>query len=162
MTEPTWLTEAKKHIGVTEITGPKTNAVIASWLHRLKAWWNDDETPWCGVFVAACMQVCGFTLPANWMRARAWADWGTRISHPALGCIVVFERQGGGHVGFVVGIAPDGRLMVLGGNQRNRVWVDAFERSRVLAYIWPIGTPDISMYSLPVLAASGASSSNEA
>ena len=68
--------------------------MIQSWLHKLQAWWVDDETPWCGVFVAACMDTIGFKLPKFWMRAKSWAEWGTRLTAPAPGCIVVFERQG--------------------------------------------------------------------
>jgi len=28
----------------------------------------------------------------------------TKLDKPAYGCIVTFTRQGGGHVGFVVGV----------------------------------------------------------
>ena len=139
MAEPRWLTEARRHIGVTEIPGPRHSPVIQSWLHKLQAWWVDDETPWCGVFVAACMDTLGFKLPKFWMRAKAWAEWGTRLTAPAPGCIVVFERPGGGHVGFVVGRTAQGQLLVLGGNQGNRVSIMAFDPVRVLAYVWPPG-----------------------
>ena len=139
MSAPRWLTEARRHLGVAEITGPRHSPVIQSWLHKLRAWWVDDETPWCGVFVAACMYSSGFKLPKFWMRAKAWADWGTRLIAPAPGCIVVFERQGGGHVGFVVGRTVTGQLLVLGGNQGNRVSEMAFDPHRVIAYVWPPG-----------------------
>ena len=114
--EPAWLTEARRHLGVAEVPGPKHSPVIQSWLHKLRAWWNDDEPPWCGVFVAACMDTVGIPLPKYWMRAKAWAEWGSRLSAPIPGCVVVFERQGGGHVGFVVGRTANGHLMVLGGD----------------------------------------------
>ena len=139
MTEPRWLIEARRHLGVAEIPGPRHSPVIQSWLHKLRAWWVDDETPWCGVFVAACMDTIGFKLPKFWMRAKAWAEWGTRLTAPAPGCIVVFERPGGGHVGFVVGRTAQGQLLVLGGNQGNRVSIMAFDPVRVLAYVWPPG-----------------------
>jgi uncharacterized protein (TIGR02594 family) len=75
------------------------------------------------------------------MRAKAWAEWGSRLSAPIPGCIVVFERQGGGHVGFVVGRTAKGHLMVLGGNQGNRVSIAPFDRTRAIAYVWPSGMP---------------------
>lgn len=160
--KPAWLTEAERHIGVTEIPGPKTSAVIASWLHKLKAWWNDDEPPWCGVFVAACIDSAGIALPKNWMRAKAWAEWGSKLAAPVTGCIVVFERQGGGHVGFVVGRAANGRLLVLGGNQGNKVSIAQFDTTRVVAYVWPSGVP-MQNTALAVLDAGGAQlSTNEA
>lgn len=140
---PAWLVEAERHIGVAEIPGPKTGAAIAGWLHKLKAWWADDETPWCGVFVAACIDAAGLALPKNWMRAKAWADWGSKLAAPVHGCIVVFERQGGGHVGFVVGRTAQGHLLVLGGNQGNKVSIAPFDLSvrKVAGYRWPSGVP---------------------
>lgn len=56
MTDPAWLQFARSQIGVREIPGAPTAPAIAAWLNRLRAWWTDDETPWCGVFVAACQQ----------------------------------------------------------------------------------------------------------
>jgi uncharacterized protein (TIGR02594 family) len=112
--------------------------VIAGWLGRLKAWWADDETPWCGTFVAAMMEPWA-PLPKHWYRARAWLDWGVPLEHPEVGCVVVFERQGGCHVGFVVGRDLANNLLVLGGNQGNRVSIAAFPRERVLGYRRPEG-----------------------
>ena len=43
-------------------------------------------------------------------RALVWKDYRTKISRPAYGCLAVKSRQGGGHIGFVVGRFPDGRL----------------------------------------------------
>lgn len=137
--DPAWLIEARKHLGVTEIKGPKTADFISRWLRHLGAWWSDDETPWCGVFVAACVEAASLPIPKFWMRAKAWAEWGTRLSEPATGCVVVFERKGGGHVGFVVGRTENGNLLVLGGNQGNRVCISPFDRTRVIGYYWPPG-----------------------
>jgi hypothetical protein len=53
------------------------------------------------------------------------------------GCIVVFTREGGGHVGFVVGQDQQGNLLVLGGNQGDAVNVKAFPLARVSGYRWP-------------------------
>lgn len=163
MKEQVWMVEARKHLGLAEIPGPAHSPVILSWLQRLKAWWSDDETPWCGVFVAHCIVAAGLPLPKNWMRAKAWAEWGSRLSAPVPGCIVVFERQGGGHVGFVVGRTANGNLMVLGGNQGNRVSEAPFDRSRAVAYVWPASLPMPDHAPLPVLDAAGqAISTNEA
>lgn len=108
------------------------------------------------------MDTVGHILPKNWMRARAWADWGIRLSAPVLGCIVVFERQGGGHVGFVVGRTVRGDLVVLGGNQGNKVSISPFSRDRVLAYVWPPSVPMPMHQGLIVLADHGQLSTNEA
>lgn len=140
MSEPAWLIEARRHVGLREIPGAPTAPTIARWLQGLGAWWRDDETPWCGVAVAAWMQAAGVgPLPKFWMRARAWAEWGQALDRPAHGCVVVFARQGGGHVGLVVGEDAAGNLLVLGGNQGDACNVRAFQRGRVLAYRWPPG-----------------------
>lgn len=157
----TWVEAARKYEGLTEVPGPGTNPTIAKWLQRLRAWWSDDEVPWCGVAVAAWMQEAGITLPKHWYRAVAWMDWGANLSMPTYGCVVIFSRKGGGHVGLVVGEDEHGRLMVLGGNQRDRVTIAPFDRARVLGYRWPPGQP-IGYAPMPKYAGNMPSSTNEA
>jgi uncharacterized protein (TIGR02594 family) len=137
--EPVWLTVARRDIGLAEIPGKQHAPRIVTWLKQLGAWWSDDETPWCGVALAAWMRESGIALPKHWYRAKAWLDWGTALNVPVLGCVVVFERTGGGHVGLVVGYDRTNNLLVLGGNQNNRVSIAAFSRARVAGYRWPAG-----------------------
>lgn len=144
-----WLDEARRNIGVVEIKGVKHNNVILGWLNKLNAWWHDDETPWCGVFVAHCFQTAGIPVPKFWMRASDWLNWGRPLTAPLYGCVVVFERKGGGHVGFVVGKDGLGNILVLGGNQGDAVNVKAFPASRVTGYRFPEGVA-INAALLPV------------
>jgi hypothetical protein len=81
--EPVWLVSARNDIGLREIPGAPTAPRIQRWLVDLRAWWTDDETPWCGVAVAAWMRSASVALPRFWMRARAWADWGQPLDRPA-------------------------------------------------------------------------------
>lgn len=159
-----WLDEARRHIGLREVPGVTTAPTIGRWLRELRAWWADDETPWCGVAVAAWMRAAGIEPARNWFRARAWLEWGAPITEPAAGCVVVVGRAGGGHVGLVIGEDERGRLMVLGGNQGDAVTVAPFERSRVLGYRWPAEHMAMLMtHALPrVAAAHLPSSRNEA
>ncbi len=157
---PPWLPIARSYLGVIETPGPGTTPIIGQWLKRLKAWWTGDDVPWCGVFAADCVTEAGLEPPKQWYRAKAWASWGVPLTAPCLGCIVVFERQGGGHVGFVVGRDPRGRLMVLGGNQGDKVSIVPFDPTRVIALRWPAG--DFERLPLPVIQTSAASSSQEA
>lgn len=142
--EPEWFTKAKEHIGLKEIAGKRHNTTILSWLEKLRAWWRDDETPWCGVFVAHCMREAGLPLPQYWMRAKAWADYGANLrpSRVAVGAILVFARQGGGHVGFYAG-EDTTYYYVLGGNQSNSVNVAKIAKNRCIAIRWPHGVPVI-------------------
>ena len=165
-TDLPWIVEARCYVGMAEIPGKQHNPTIQNWLRTLKAWWSDDETPWCGTFVAYCCRVAGRAVPKDWFRALAWADAGERLTAPAYGCIAVFNRAGGGHVGFVVGRDRDGNLMILGGNQGNKVSIARFAKDRVVAYIWPSNgarnQPAQDRYRLPVLAGNGEFSTNEA
>ena len=162
-----WTAEARKFVGMAEIPGKAHNPTIQNWLRRLAAWWSDDETPWCGTFVAHCLRESGRDIPKDWFRALSWVDAGAHLDEPAFGCIVVFSRVGGGHVGFVVGRDHEGHLMVLGGNQGNKVSIARFDKSRVAAYVWPAEAgvamrPNRGRFNLPYLLASGALSTNEA
>lgn len=157
-----WMDEARFHLGLAEVPGARHNTTIQSWLMRLGAWWRDDETPWCGVFVAYCLRYSGHAVPKLWMRAREWATWGVPLAAPIQGCVVVFERPGGGHVGFVAGIDQRGRLMVLGGNQGNRVSIAPFDPARVIAYRWPAEVPVPPKRPLPVIKTAAQSSEDEA
>lgn len=155
-----WIDEAKKHIGLKEIVGKGTNLTIQSWLSNLRAWWSDDETAWCGTFTAHCIKVAGYQLPKHWYRAKDWLAWGLDVHTPCYGCVVVFNRVGGGHVGFVVGKDEQGRLMVLGGNQNNMVSIAPFTLDRVAGYRMPIGT--FHRGALPTIHTKQESSKNEA
>jgi uncharacterized protein (TIGR02594 family) len=161
MSRPPWLITAESYIGTREVKGPKTATVIEEWLQRLGAWWADDEAPWCGAFVAAVMQRHGYPVPRYWMRAKAWIEWGMQIQKPVLGCIVIFERQGGGHVGFVVGRRSDGYLWVLGGNQADAVRVSLFSPARVVGYRLPRGFDYRLANGVPLVNMAGVPSVNE-
>ena len=139
--EPLWVQAGRKHVGLAEIPGKDTAPTIARWLKRLGAWWDDDATPWCGTFVAACLDEVGLPKPQHWYRAKAYLDYGVSVAMPTLGAITVFDRKGGGHVGFCVGRNDHGALMILGGNQGDRVSIAAFDTTRVLGYRWPPGAP---------------------
>lgn len=151
MTQP-WITEALKLIGVAETKGARhTPEVVQMWRDIKRGGIKDDETPWCAAFVGAMLERAG-VKSSRFESAKSYLTWGTRLTAPAPGCIVVFTREGGGHVGFVVGQDVAGNLQVLGGNQADAVNVRTFSRSRVTGYRWPSSVP-IPTDALPVLAA---------
>lgn len=139
-----WMTVAASLRGTTEIPGPTHSTRIVAWLKKLGAWWADDETPWCGVFVAHCMQQVGLPFPSAYYRAKAWADYGSNLARDKLapGAILVFDRQGGGHVGLYAG-ENDTHYAVLGGNQANAVNISKIKKERLTASRWPKGVPVI-------------------
>lgn len=131
-----WIKEARKYIGLREIRGRRHNRTILKWLRDLKAWWANDEVPWCGTYVAHCLKEAGRPIPKHWYRALAYADAGTHLAEPHYGCIGVMKRRGGGHVCFIVGRTKDGHLVGLGGNQGNAVNLRKFPRRRFRHFVW--------------------------
>jgi uncharacterized protein (TIGR02594 family) len=160
MATPKWLQAASSKIGEREIAGPRHNPWIVRGLAKLKAWWSNDETPWCGFFVAWAMDEAGLPYPTHWYRAKGWADYGSRLrpERIAPGAILVFDRKGGGHVGFYVG-ESENNYYVLGGNQGNSVNVAPIAKARCVAIRWPKGEPVTAKI---VRMAGGKLSTNEA
>lgn len=159
---PSWLRKAYQYNGVAEIPGRTHSKVIQGWLKYLGAWWNDDENPWCGVFTGYCLKVCGYSVPALYMRATAWLKWGKEIPQPIPGAVAILERKGGGHVFFVIAITPEGNPVGIGGNQGNKVSIATFDKSRVLGYRVPSGWVVPHGYTLPVVTNASQLSTNEA
>lgn len=154
--DPVWIAYGRTKIGQREIVGPKHNSWIASGWAKLGAkWFNDDETPWCGFFVADCLNAAGLPYPKEFPRAKSYATFGAPC--PAqLGAIGVKSRTGGGHVFFIVGETPDKRsFKVLEGNANNMVRIGDIPKSAVTDIRWPAGAamPARSAVYLPTLAA---------
>lgn len=149
MTQLAWVVEAEKWIGQQEVPGPGFNAWIRDGWHSLpggKWFWDnygldDSKLPWCGMFMARTFKACGIPFPAKYSSALAWLSWGQKLAKPASGCVVIFTREGGGHVGIVVGVDERGFLRVLGGNQKDGVRIMSFDPARAEGYRWPPGRP---------------------
>lgn len=161
MTEPAWIIEARKHIGTREIPGEKHEPKILQWWKLIKrSGIKTDEVPWCAAYVGGCLEAVG-VVSSRYESAKSYLAWGVPLAMPTLGCIVVFERKGGGHVGFAVGQDAKGRLLVLGGNQGNVVSIAPFDRERVAGYRWPAPV-SIQLSPLPLILSAAQSSTNEA
>jgi len=156
-----WLTYARSYIGQKEIPGLKHNSVIVNFFKRIKRGGiKADEVPWCAAFVGACLEEAGY-VSTRFESARSYLEWGSALGRPCYGCIVVFARNGGGHVGFAVGRDLKGRLLILGGNQGDQVSVAPFDPNRVIGYRWPKGAP-YEYIALPETTCDAASSTQEA
>ena len=155
---------ARGYLGLSELGSTNKHPTIDVWAKSLSGKWLIGQ-PWCGTFVAQVFNEAGLTskIPKDFFRAKEWEKAGTKLDKPAYGCVVTFTRDGGGHVGFVVGKTKSGMLKVLGGNQSNAVTIQDFDPKRVTSYRWvSTGTiPNEHRYDLPVLPA-GKISTNEA
>lgn len=137
--EPDWLTVARRELGVHETPGPKHTARVLEYQAITRANEGADEVPWCAAFVGWCLERAGEKSTRS-AAARSYLEWGHEVSSPQLGCVAVFARgssPGQGHVGFIVGVEPDGDLQVLGGNQANSVCVRRYPAGRLLALRMP-------------------------
>lgn len=138
---PKWFVEAFSHLGLAEIPGKQNNPTIIGWLIALKAWWKEDETPWCGTFVAHCLKTAGMSVPKAWFRAKEYANWGNPCNKDSIpfGAVCIKSRVGGGHVFFAVASSRDGQTIYgLGGNQGNRVSIVPFKLSDIDAVRFPV------------------------
>ncbi|RTQ01319.1 TIGR02594 family protein [Enterobacter sp. WCHEn045836] len=134
-----WIAEARKFIGLREIPGPEhAPEILQMWRDIRRSGIKDDETPWCAAFAGSMLERTGIRS-TRFEGARSYLEWGEKLDKPIYGCVVVFSRSGGGHVGFVVGKTDSGNLLVLGGNQSDAVNIRAFSTDRVTGYRWPEG-----------------------
>lgn len=163
---PPWYAEAGRLMGTREIVGRRHSSIIMGWAKTLGLAYADDETPWCGLFVAHCLGLTlpGEAQPANPLGARNWLKFGRTIETPAVGAILVFSRGSkagwSGHVAFYDSERNDA-FRVRGGNQSNAVTDTWIAKDRLLGIRWP------STYPLPsggrvTSTTAGALSRNEA
>ena len=159
---PRMLVEALRLYGTTEKAGAANNPTIIAWSGECSvAGYGADCVPWCGLFLATVAHCAGKPLPEKPLWARDWLHWGTAVQIPELGDVLVFSREGGGHVGLYVG--EDARTYhVLGGNQGDAVSIRRLAKNRLLGArrCYRIGPPaNVRRVWLRV---SGALSTNEA
>ena len=138
---PRMLLEALKLYGTLEIKGPGNNPTITAWADEVAAavkttyarwvddWYNSDSIAWCGLFMAVVAVRAGNGRlerlpPPKYLSALDWLNYGRpiEIQNAMLGDILVFQRQGGGHVAMYVGEDNDA-FHILGGNQSDAVTI---------------------------------------
>lgn len=164
---PPWYAEARRLMGTKEIVGRQHSSAIMGWAKSLKLAYADDETPWCGLFVAHCLSLAlpGEAQPANPLGARNWGKFGRPLAAPALGAVLTFwrgTRTGwSGHVGFYAGETATA-FRVLGGNQSNAVTKAWLGKERLLDIRWPSTYPAPTSGRVKLSSAGAALSTNEA
>lgn len=136
---------ALKFVGLSELPGVVHNPAIVAMLQLVDPGRHDDETAWCSAFANYVTWLCG--LPrSNSLRARSWLAVGSvvAIEEARPGYDVVILTRGPspppanilhapGHVGFFAEWKPAQRqVLLVGGNQGNRVSMAAFDSSRIL------------------------------
>lgn len=137
-----WMDVAYKYLGTTETPGAGNTEEIMKWPKVIggdvEKEYTADSIPWCALFMAFCMAQTGIKPVDTPLWALNWAKFGKKLSAPAFGCILVFKRDGGGHVGFYVS-EDSSYFHVLGGNQSDMVSITRVAKNRCVSYNWPPG-----------------------
>lgn len=181
---PRTVTYALALLGTNEVPGKGSNPVIESWRDELNkagcsvVGFSDDSVPWCGLFAAIVVLRAGKTPVSSPLWARNWAKFGTPVAEnvgtdkapklafkpglkASLGDVLVFVRDGGGHVTFYIA-EDDTYYHCLGGNQSDSVTITRIAKARCIAVRRPpMTTPPASLRPYKV-AANGNISTNEA
>lgn len=139
---PKLLVEAIKLFGIQEAVGLADNPVILEWAKEIGADYFADSTPWCGLFVGLVAHRAGKPVVKAPLWARSWATWGDPSPVPSLGDVLVFARDGGGHVALYVG-EDEEAYHCLGGNQGDKVCIKRLAKPRLIAArrLYKVGVP---------------------
>jgi len=160
-TMPPMLREARRHLGLREIPGSRSNQTILDWAKDGGiGWYKNDDIAWCGLFHLHLAMTChpDLTPPPNPLSARNWAGrdvpggvfksaadepgWGKEGPDPSKGEAVLLGSTGvmwrtsktkswHGHIGIVFA-QNSTHIGLVGGNQSNSVSEAWYPRSRFL------------------------------
>jgi uncharacterized protein (TIGR02594 family) len=133
---------AESALGLNE---DKQKNILANYLSAGGIEIDPSQTAWCASFVNATLAKTGLDGTGA-LNARSFLNWGTEITTPQLGDVVVLSRGSDpakGHVGFFKGFDADGNILILGGNQGDSVSVNAYNKDRLLGYRRPDGATGI-------------------
>lgn len=100
-----------------------------------------DSTPWCAAFATNALKLVGAPAKAT-LSSLAYRGHGTPVdlndkTKWRLNDIVVFTRDGGGHIGFFRGYNPNnGSILIAGGNQSDNLTEKGFRAGGMpVAYV---------------------------
>ncbi len=131
---PLMVTEALKEYGTVETPGRANNAKIMAWAKELglSDIYSADAVPWCGLFIDLVAKRAKKARVKNPLWALNHKNFGTDPGQPGLGDVLVYLRDGGGHVGLY--IAEDNECYhTLGGNQGDCVSITRIYKKRLVA-----------------------------
>lgn len=160
---PPWIVLARQKIGLHE---KLNNKKLRDWLKSDGATLGDpSKLPWCGDFQETLIAVTlpAEPLPVNPYWALNWEKFGRALpkGQIPLGAIAPFKREGGGHIGNIVGHDKT-HYHVLGGNQSNSISVVRIDKDRQSGGLrWPI-TYDLPSDNLEMTTINATVSENEA
>lgn len=132
---PVHIVLALNEIGQAEIPGPQSNERISEYLETV-GMPSSDEIPWCSAFPNWILKQRNIQ-GTNDAAAISWEAWG-RACDLRIGSVVILKRGAEAwmrHVGFLLDSSA-AMIRLLGGNQLNRVGINAYSKSRITAIRW--------------------------
>lgn len=165
---PRLIKEMRKLYGTVETVGKGNNPLILDWAKQIGLGnvYKADSIAWCGLTVAYAAAQAGwdYSPRGNALYARNWLAWGNDVpkGKEMLGDVLVFARQGGGHVAVYVG-EDENYFHVIGGNQDDQVNIKRKPKAALLGTRrcpWRVNQP--SNVRKVLMAADGPISTNEA
>ena len=97
-------------------------------------------TAWCAAFVNWCLKQAG-SPHLGYATADAWLRFGTPLPGPVYGCVTIIPPSSAtgsttGHVAFYE-TSKAGNVVLVGGNQGDKVSRMEAQADRILGYRWP-------------------------
>lgn len=174
-----WLATMSSLDGTKWAPGDGKSSAIQSWLNFIGTAYpgmkpycdsaaSEDYFSWCGLTVGYCMAkagiapIFGASDTSRFLWAAAWMGWGTAVSNPQPGDVVIFDfGSNDHHVTLFVKDNGNGIWSCHGGNQGHEVKVSNFHKSNVMGIRRPIpavqGTDIPLAPSIPAVATASAS-----
>lgn len=152
-----WLLEISKYMGKDE-----HDPAIKAWLKSDGATVGDPAVyPWCADAVQTAIKntIKDEPFPGkvgkNPYFALNWLDFGVPCGIE-YGAIAVFKRDGGGHVGFIVGVdKKNKKLRIRGGNQKNMVCDAWLDEERLVGCRKPLAYAGVALPPAPEMNSTG-------
>jgi uncharacterized protein (TIGR02594 family) len=129
---------ALQEFGHREIAGKEDNPEILKYFNDIGFDGQEfkDETAWCAAFANWVLLKANLKGTGK-LNARSFLNVGTQTDTPVKGDLVVLWRNSPedwrGHVGFFIRKTKD-EIYILGGNQGNRVSINAYPTKRLLNF----------------------------
>lgn len=127
------------------VVGPASAAdLVSTARHYVGGNPTGKHSLWCGNFMNFVLKQSGYKPSAS-NESLSFAHYGRRIPGPQVGAIAVMHRKGGGHVGVVSAIDPNGNPVIISGNHRRNkrgvrvVGESVYPKGRISAYVLPGG-----------------------
>jgi uncharacterized protein (TIGR02594 family) len=135
---------------LTGTTEAAANSTIVGWARKIGEIFPDQKAysdtytsstiAWCGESMAYCMAMCGIRPPydpsddtKSWMYALSWRGFGTPVTSPQPGDVLVFQWVGGGHHVTFYEKTQGSSYVCRGGNQSDSVRLSTFPASSCIA-----------------------------